>query len=98
MHWRRLTAQYLPCFRTTGIAYQTAALRDFAPLYVADGSQPEELTLSISSPLTPRKPTLSRTWLTSELCHEPTYAVQQIATYSMTSSAATSRFCGTVMP
>jgi hypothetical protein len=34
MKSRRFTAQYLPCFRTKGIAHLgTAALRDFNPVY-----------------------------------------------------------------
>ena len=39
MNSRRFTDQYLPCFRTKGIAHLgTAALRDFDPAYDSYGS------------------------------------------------------------
>src|SRR5215831_1924253 len=42
MNVRLLTAQHLPRSNEKIITQETAAPRDFAPLYAADGSQPEE--------------------------------------------------------
>src|SRR5262245_27965434 len=41
------------------------------------GSKAEELNVSITSPLIPRKRPSSGHWPTSQTCHKATYAVQQ---------------------
>src|SRR5215831_13984721 len=52
-------------------------------VYDRFGLEAEKLDLSIKCPLYPRKRTLSDTTGMSALCQKRTYAVQQIAAYSM---------------
>src|SRR5215467_12891018 len=79
----------------------TAALRDFDPAYVRYGSHQRPVdtpAAAASCPLHPRKRTNSRCLVTSASSQKRTYAPQQTATYSITSSARASSDGGTSRP
>ena len=65
-----------PVLRTERIAHlgteETAALRDFKPVYVGSGSAPVIAVMSAARPLSPQEQTFVGTHRTSVSCHEPT--------------------------
>src|SRR6266568_2124519 len=75
MKSRRLTPQYLPCFRTKGIAH-LSTVGDCCTAGFRSATGPDSVipVLSAARPLFPRKRKSIRDLAMSHKCHEPTFS------------------------